>query len=84
MGIVTISLKKSDEDRLRKLAFERFGKTKGALSRMISESLKKIEHQGTEADDVLLEIARKGLHFEKANIKKMREEMYGRYKGLRH
>jgi len=33
-----------------------------------------------DVDKELLEIAKKGLHFGKINIKKEREEMYGRYK----
>lgn len=82
MGTITISMKNMEEEKLRKLAFKKFGKKKGALSRVIIEAIKKFENEEIDLDKRLIEIAKKGLHLGKVNIKKMREDMYGRHKGI--
>jgi hypothetical protein len=41
MGVMTISLKKEDEEALRKLAKLKYGDTKGAIAKVISEAIRK-------------------------------------------
>jgi len=45
MGNITISLEKKDEERLRKLARERYESKKGSLSKIVSEGIAKIERE---------------------------------------
>jgi len=78
MGTITISIRDSDEARLRELAMKKFGKTKGSMSKVITEAISKIDDE-TDQDKDVLDIARKGLHLGKVDIKKIREDMYGRY-----
>ncbi|GEM_PF-6421597 len=82
MGTITVSMQNDDEEKLRKLALKRFGRTKGALSKVISEAINLVEKEGVDQDKKFLELARKGLHLGKVDIKKIREGMYGRHKGV--
>ena len=41
MGVLTISLKDEDEAKLRKLAKEKYGKMKGAISKTIVEAVER-------------------------------------------
>lgn len=40
MGVMTISMKKKDEENIRNLARKIYGNKKGAISRVISEAVK--------------------------------------------
>lgn len=64
MGVMTISLKKEDEEAVRKLAKLKYGDTKGAIARVISEAVQKeLEEQEQEkARQRAMAIMRKGLH----------------------
>ena len=48
------------------------------MSKVITEAISKIDDE-TDQDKDVLDIARKGLHLGKVDIKKIREDMYGRY-----
>ncbi len=82
MGIITVSMQNDDEEKLRKLALKKFGRTKGALSKVIAEAINLVEKEGVDQDKNFLELAKKGLHLGKVDIKKIREGMYGRHKGF--
>ncbi|MBI4440347.1 hypothetical protein HY638_05225 [Candidatus Woesearchaeota archaeon] len=82
MGTITFSVQDSDEGKLRSIAQRKFGRTKGALSRTIVEAINKLEGHEESQDKKILEIARNGLHLGKIDIKKIREEIYGRLKGV--
>lgn len=74
MGTLTLSMKTEDEQLLRKLAKERYGSSKGSMSRVVGEALKKVEHK----EEAWITYARKGFHLGKLNLKQLREEMYDR------
>ena len=82
MGTITVSIRDSEEGRLRSIAQRKFGKTKGALSKTIVEAIRKLEGYEEGKDKKVMEIARKGLHLGRVDVKRIREEMYGRHKGI--
>ncbi len=74
MGTLTLSMKTEDEQLLRKLAKERYGETKGAMSRVVTDALKKVEH----TEEAWITYARKGVRLGTIDLNKLREEMYDR------
>lgn len=77
MGVITISINKKDEENIRKLARQIYGNKKGAISKVISESvhyrIKEIE-QGNLRKQAL-ELLNKG-HFMGKKYWKKREDLY--------
>ena len=85
MGVITISLEKDYEDKLRKLAIMNYGKKKGSISKTLIEVIEHFSEcskNGT-AEQRLMNYAEKGLHLGKINSKKFRRQIYdGRIKGF--
>ena len=75
MGVITISLEDRHEKRLREMAASRYGKKKGALSKMIIQALDSCEEKESP-ESILLKWTKKGLHLGKINSKKFRDEIY--------
>ena len=79
MGTLTISLGDSEEIKLREIAVRKFGKAKGSISKTIVEAINNLEKKESNRDKEFIDLARKGFHLGKVNIKSMREDMYGRH-----
>ncbi len=79
MGIVTVSFEKEDEDRLRRLAHEKYGGKKGALSKVLSEGLRRLDEESEKenARQSLLKRLEKGFDMGKFTFKE-RAELYER------
>jgi hypothetical protein len=83
MGVNTISLDNETEKKLRKLAREKYGDKKGAMSMVIKNSLELVGENKEEAikrtsSERLLYYMEKGIARgkEKFNLKQFREEIY--------
>jgi len=77
MGVMTISLKKEDEEALRKLAKLKYGDKKGAIAKVIAEAVKR-ELTGQEQENArrrAIEIMEKGWNL-KGWKYKGRDEFY--------
>ena len=74
MGTITISMKDQDEKILRNMAFKRYGKTKGAISKVITEAITNLD----EKEDEFLTLARKGISIGKIDMKNLRKDIYGK------
>jgi hypothetical protein len=63
MGVMTISLKKEDDENVRKLAKLKYGNTKGAIARTIAEA---VQRELSKEEDALrhkrlMELMQKGV-----------------------
>ena len=67
-------MKEQDEKLLRRIAFNKHGKTKGAISKTIKEAIVNLD----EKEEAYIEIARKGLHLGKIDMKNLRKNIYER------
>jgi len=84
MGVITISLEKGYENKLRELAMMKYGKKKGSISKTLIEAIDSLSNysKNETAEQRLINHAEKGLHLGKIS-KNMRREMYnGRFKSL--
>ncbi len=79
MGVLTISMKDEDEEKLRKLAERKYGKMKGAIARTIVEAVENRLSQDEEEKlrKHALEILEKGIHMGK-KLWKTRDDLYDR------
>ncbi len=79
MGTVTVSFEKDDEDRLRRLAHEKYNGRKGALSKVLSEGLRKLDEEENrlKAFESLKRKMEKGYDMGKIMVKH-RAELYDR------
>ena len=79
MGHITISLKKEDEMKLRRLAHERYNSRKGGMSQVIADALDSLGKESIRERAVKSAIERmeKGFHMGKW-LFKHRSELYDR------
>ncbi|MBI5393300.1 hypothetical protein HZA96_05515 [Candidatus Woesearchaeota archaeon] len=82
MGVITISLDHETEKKLRKLAREKYGDKKGAMSMVIKNSLELVENKEEAikktSSERLLHYMENGIARgkEKFSLKQFREEIY--------
>ena len=85
MGVITISLDKDYENKLRELAMIKYGKKKGSISKTLIEAINHFSEcskNGT-AEQRLMNYADKGMHLGKIDSKKFRRQIYDdRIKGF--
>ena len=79
MGTITISVGNSEEIKLREIAVRKFGKVKGAISKTIVEAINNLEKEESNHNKAFIDLAKRGFHLGKVNMKNIREDMYGRY-----
>lgn len=79
MGNITLSLEDKGEEKARRIAKKKFGGKKGALSRVFSEGIRKLEgdEKRERSRKKLLEIMEKGYPMGKI-LYKHRSELYER------
>ncbi len=79
MGRVTVSLKKEDEDELRKIAEIKYKSRKGAMAKVLGESIKLLSRQSARkrAMNRQFKWMEKGFNLGKISVKK-REDIYDR------
>lgn len=79
MGNITVSLEDKDEEILRSLASEKYKNKKGAMAKVIGESLKSISEKSlrNRAMERQFRLMDKGFDFGGLKIRK-REEIYDR------
>ena len=79
MGNLTLSFEKEDEERLRRLAKDKYGGRKGSLSKVVSDGLSKLEEESKKERSrrELIDLMRKGIEMGKIKIKR-RGELYDR------
>ena len=78
MGVITISINDEIENKLRKLALFKFGKTKGSLSNLIEEAVENLsERESQELVIKGLELLEKGVNMG-GMISKKREDWHRR------
>ena len=79
MGNLTLSLEKQDEEKLRRIAQQKYSGKKGSLSKVVSEALGKIdvEFGRQRARDSLLKKMRDGVSMGKLTVRH-RSELYDR------
>ena len=85
MGVITISIDKDYEDKLRELAIKRYGKKKGSISKTLIEAINHFSEcpKNETAEQRLINYADKGLHLGKIYSKKFRSDIYDdRIKGF--
>ncbi len=79
MGTITMSFEKEDEERIRRLAKERYGGRKGSMSKVVVEGVSKLEGESKKEKSKreLIELMRKGIYMGGIKIKH-RSELYDR------
>lgn len=77
MGVITISLEKDYENKLREIAMMKYGKKKGSISKTLIEAINHISNYSKDetAEQRLINYAEKGLHLGKIS-KNIRREIY--------
>lgn len=85
MGVITISLDKDYENKLRELAITKYGKKKGSISKTLIEAINHFSEcpKNETAEQRLMSYVENGLHLGKINSKKFRSQIYNdRIKGF--
>ncbi|MBI4210565.1 MAG: hypothetical protein HY544_03615 [Candidatus Diapherotrites archaeon] len=79
MGTITMSFEEKDEERLRRLAHEKYGSRKGSLSKVVLEGITKLEGESVKerARQNLLKKLRTGFDMGKI-LYKTRAELHER------